>query len=98
VNDRLYIVVIVLTWTQNESNISRQYITNFICKKIEHFTLCVKDNDTTKTANIKLLCYNPGAFSLALVLLLCSTYNVKIVRICDLCDRNPLKCFKIKSH
>jgi len=24
-------------------------------KTIEHFTLCVKDNDTTKTANIKIV-------------------------------------------
>ena len=28
---------------------------NIYIKKTEHFTQCVKDNDTTKTANIKIV-------------------------------------------
>jgi len=44
-----------------------------LCKKIENFILCVNDNDTTKTANRKIIVLPAGTFSLELVLLLCST-------------------------
>jgi len=45
------------------------------CKETEHVTLYVNHNDTTKTANIKFVVL-PGTFSLELVLLLCSTYQI----------------------
>jgi len=45
-------------------------------KKTEHFTLCVNNNDTTKTENKKMLCSNPNTFSLKLVLLLCYTWSL----------------------
>jgi len=66
--------------------------------KTEHFTLCVKDNDTSKTANIKSVvlqaCYNfTITRTIAMFYLKC-----KIVCTCNICDRNPLNGFKINSQ
>jgi len=66
--------------------------------KTEHFTLGVKDNDTTKTGNIKIaLLQSSHTFTtthtIAMLYLKC-----KIVRICDFCDKNPLKGFKNYSY
>jgi len=36
-------------------------------KKTEHFTLCITNNDTTKTATIKIVVLQSGTFSLELV-------------------------------
>jgi len=67
--------------------------------KTEHFTLGlrVKDNDSTKTANIKIVLQSWHIFTrtrtIAMFYLKC-----KIVRTCVFCDKNPLKGFKIYSR
>jgi len=70
----------------------------YLCKKTENFTLCVKDNDTTKTVIIKIVVLQSWHIftrtrTIAMFYLKC-----KIVRTCDFCDRNPLQGFKINSR
>ena len=67
-------------------------------KKTKHFKQCVKDNDTTKTANIKSFVLQAWHIftrtrTIAMFYLKC-----KIVRTCDFCDKNPLNGFKNNSH
>jgi len=74
------------------------YIYKYIYVKTEHFTLCVKDNDKTKIANIKIVVLQSWhnftrTRTIAMYYLKC-----KIVHACDFCDRNPLKRFKINSR
>jgi len=60
------------------------------------FTLCVKDNDTTKTANIKIVLLQVWD-------IFTTTHNIAmfylnvIVRTCAVFDINPLNGFKINS-
>jgi len=68
--------------------------------KTEHFTLRVKNYDTTKTANIKIVVlqfwhiFTRTRRPTIVVLYL----KCKIVRTRDFCDINPLKGFKINSR
>jgi len=67
-------------------------------QKTEHFTLCVKDNDAIKTADMKIVVLQAWHIftrtrTIAMLYLKC-----KIICTCDFCDREPLKGFKINSH
>jgi len=65
--------------------------------KTEHFTVAVKDNDTTKTANINVVLQTWHFFTRTRTIAM-FYLKYKLVRTCDFCDRNPLKDFEIKSR
>jgi len=73
-------------------NIKNSYV------KTEHFTLYVKDNDRTKTANIQIVVLQPWRIFTRTRNIAMFYLKFKIVRTCDFCDRNPLKGFKINSR
>jgi len=66
--------------------------------KTEHFTPCFKDNDTTKTANIKIVVLQSWHIYTKIRTIAMFHLKCKIVPTCDFCDGNPLKGFKINSQ
>jgi len=66
--------------------------------KTEHFTVGVKDNDTTKTANIKIVVLQSWHIFTTTRTIAMFYLKCKIVRTCDFCDRNSLKGVKINSR
>jgi len=59
--------------------------------KTEHFTLFVKDIDTTKTEIIKIVVLQSWHIFTRTRTIAKFHLKCKIVRTCDFCDRNPLK-------
>jgi len=69
---------------------SSWYIVQTFMWKTEHFTLCVEDKDTTKTANIKIGVLHFWHIFNRTRTIAMFNLKFKIVSACDFCDRNPL--------
>jgi len=64
-------------------------------QKTEHSALCVEDNDTTTTANIKIVVLQSWHIFTRTRTIAVFYFKCKIDRTWDFCDRSPLKGFKI---
>jgi len=81
-------------------SITTLILNNIYVKKLKHLTLCVQDNDRTKTANKKIVVLQAWyIFTRTRTIAMCY-FKCKLARgtTCDFCDRNPLNGFKINSH